>query len=138
MRYITNLNFETLHLLNRISKYSKKYQVRQRATCIILSFRKFPISQIVTILKVHRNTIYNYLNNWENNGLLSLYHSIGKGRKSIITSDNEQFVMETVNKFPNQLRKVIKILEKEKGIKLSIDTLKLFVKKNGFYLETCT
>ena len=129
MRYITNLNFETLHLLNRISKYSKKPQVRQRAMCIILSFNKLPISQLITILKVHRNTIYNYLNNWEDDGLLSLYNSKGQGRKSIITSDNEQFVMETVNKFPNQLKKVINILENEKGIKLSIDTLKLFVKK---------
>ncbi len=44
--------------------------------------------------------------------------------------------METVNKYPNQLKKVVNILEDEKGIKLSIDTLKLFVKKNGFYLET--
>ncbi len=138
MRYITNLNFETLHLLNRISKYSKKPQVRQRAMCIVFSFNKLSISQLITILKVHRNTIYNYLNNWENHGLLSLYNYKGQGRKCIITPDNEQFVMETVNEFPNQLKKVINILESEKGIKLSIDTLKLFVKKNGFYLETCS
>ncbi len=57
MRYTTNLNFETLHLLNRISKYSKKHQVRQRSMCIILSFNKLPISQLITILNVHRNTI---------------------------------------------------------------------------------
>jgi len=136
MRYISNLNIETLSLLNRISKYSKNHQVRQRSMCIILSFNKLSISQLITILNVHRNTIYNYLNNWENHGLLSLYNTKGQGRKSIITLDNEQFVMETVNKYPNQLKKAINILEKEKGIKLSIDTLKLFVKKNGFYLET--
>jgi len=40
--------------------------------------------------------------------------------------------METVNKYPNQLKKVINILENEKGIKLSIDTLKLFIKKMDF------
>ena len=129
MRYVSNLNFETLSLLNRISKYSKKSQIRDRATCIILSFKRFEISQLITMFGVHRNTIYNYLNNWENQGLLSLYNSKGQGRKSIITYDNEQFVMETVNEYPNQLKKVIVILENEKGIKLSLDTLKLFVKK---------
>ena len=116
MRYIKKLNFETLHLLNRIYKSSKKYQTRQRAHCIILSFKGFSISQLIEIFNVHLNTIYNYLDNWELYGLLSLY--------------DEQFIRHIVRKYPNQLKKVLAILDKEKGIKMSLDTLIRFVKKN--------
>jgi hypothetical protein len=38
MRFIQNLSYETLSLLKRLNKQSKKHQVRQRALCIRLSF----------------------------------------------------------------------------------------------------
>ncbi|MCK5536151.1 MAG: helix-turn-helix domain-containing protein [Bacteroidales bacterium] len=130
MRYIKNLNFETLNLLNRIYKSSKKYQTRQRAHCIILSFKGFTISQLIEIFNVHLNTIYNYLDNWVQYGLLSLYNQKGQGRKSLIKTENEQFIKHVVKKYPNQLKKVLAILDKEKEIKMSLDTLKRFIKKN--------
>lgn len=81
MRYIKGLTKDTIKLLKRIYKQSKYYQVRQRSHCILLSNDKYRISELMEILKVSRNTIYNWLNNWDNHGVVGLYNRSGQGRK---------------------------------------------------------
>ncbi len=81
MRNIINLNTETRKLLSRFYKQSQKHEVRQRAHCILLSFKGYSIGQLVEIFEVHMNTIYNWLNNWEKNGIVSLYKKTEQGRK---------------------------------------------------------
>ncbi len=77
MRYIKGLTKDTIKLLKRIYKQSKYYQVRQRSHCILLSYERYKISELMAIFKVSRNTIYNWLNNWEANGLVGLYNREG-------------------------------------------------------------
>ncbi len=129
MRHIQNLNFDTQNLLERIYKYSSKHEVRQRAKSIILSHKGFSISQLVEVFNVHLNTIYNWLNNWNNSGLLSLYNSKGQGRKSIIQAENEDFIRKSIKKNSKQIKKVVIELDEEKGIKASERTVKRFLKK---------
>ena len=59
MRYIKGITKETLKLLKRIYKQSKYYQVRERALAIQLSYEGYKIAELMKILKVSRNTIYN-------------------------------------------------------------------------------
>ncbi len=77
MRYIKGLTKETIKLLKRIYKQSKYYQVRQRSHCILLSHERYKISELIAIFKVSRNTIYNWLNNWDSSGLVGLYNREG-------------------------------------------------------------
>ncbi len=83
MRYIKGLTKDTSKLLKRIYKQSQYHQVRQRAHCILLSYQKYKISELIKIFKVSRNTIYNWLNNWESLGLVGLYNRGGRGRKKL-------------------------------------------------------
>ncbi len=136
MRYIKNLSFETQSLLKRIYKFSKNHEVRQRAKCILLSYNKFTINVLVNIFDVHLNTIYNWLDNWEKLSLLSLYNSKGQGRKPLLTADNEQFIKESIIENPKQLKRIVAKLDAEKGIKVSVYTIKRFLKKTEFQMET--
>ena len=52
MRYIKGLTKDTIKLLKRIDKQSKYYQVRQRSHCILLSYEKYRISELIEIFKV--------------------------------------------------------------------------------------
>jgi len=133
MRYITYLSYETQNLLNRFYKYSKKHDTRQRAKCILLSYKKFSINQLSEVFGVHINTIYNWFDNWEQNCLLSLYNSKGQGRKPLIDISNEQFMKEQIIKNPKQIKKIVVSLELEKGIKVSTFTVKRFIKKKLNY-----
>ena len=100
MRYIKNLSYETQSLLTRFYKYSKKHEVRQRANCILLSYKRFSINELVEIHHVHLNTIRNYLNAWEADGLLSLYDLKKTGRNPILNPDNESFVKTMIEENP--------------------------------------
>ena len=80
MRYIINVSQETLKILKRIEKESKYPQVRKRALSIQLSYEGWAIKELIKILKVSRNTIYNWFNDWEDYQLLGLYNRKGKGR----------------------------------------------------------
>jgi len=136
MRYIKNLSYETQSLLSRFHKYSKKHEVRQRANCVLLSYKKFTINQLKEILGVHLNTIYNYLNGWESDGLLSLYDLKKTGRNPILNPDNEFFVKKMIEKNPKQIKQVVSALSTEKGIKVCARTVKRVLKKTRFCMET--
>lgn len=130
MRYIQNLNYETQNLLKRLYKYSKKHEVRQRAQCVRLSHNGFTINQLVELFDVHLNTIYNWLNNWSDTGLLSLYNSKGQGRKMKLNAENEVFVRDSIKKNPKQVKKVVAELKEERGVEVSERTVKRFLKRS--------
>lgn len=128
MRFITYLSYETLSLLNRLNKQSKHHQVRQRALCIILSFDKHTIKELMAIFKVSRSTIYNWFNNWEEEGLVGLYDYHGRGRKKLFNQEQQQQIKEWTKEHPKQLNLVQNKAEKEWGIKASKDTIKRVLK----------
>ncbi len=56
MRFIRELNTETKKLLERISWQSEFPQVRDRAKCILLSYQKLSINELMSIFGVSRKT----------------------------------------------------------------------------------
>ncbi len=130
MRFIEGLSYETQSLLERIYKKSKKNEPRQKAHCILLSYRGFNINQLVNIFNVHLNTIYKWLNDWEAKGILSLYHKKGQGRKLLLENINEQDIKDLISENPKQLKKVVSLIEKKFAIKVSVRTLIRYLKKN--------
>jgi transposase len=103
MRYIKGLTKETSKLLGRIYKQSKYYQVRARAHCILLSYQRYKISELMAIFQVSRNTIYNWFNNWSDYGLVGLYNHSGQGRKKIFNQQQQEIITEWVKETPKNL-----------------------------------
>lgn len=88
MRYIKSLTKDTLKLLERIHKQSKYYQVRQKGHCIQLSYQGYKIEELCQILKVSRNTIYN----WESSNLVGVYNHPGRGFKKLFTPEQKRII----------------------------------------------
>ncbi len=135
MRYIINLTKETLKILKRIEKESKYPQVRKRALSIQLSYEGWTINQLIKILKVSRNTIYNWFNDWEQYQLVGLYNRKGKGRKSKLNNQEKEIVKSWVKSSPKNLEKVKEKIKKEWKIEISKETIKRIIKekKMGWY-----
>ncbi len=129
MRFIRDLNPETRKLLERIARYSKYHQTRQRAECLILSYKKFSINQLICIFGVSRKTIYNWFTRWENEGLLGLYNNKGRGRKSKFTASQKEKIKQWVKEEPKALNKVLQKIEQKWNIKASKKTIKRIIKK---------
>lgn len=138
MRFIINLNPETRKLLTRIYKQSSRHESRQRAHCILLSHKGFTISELVDILGVHLNTIYNWLNGWEKRGLLSLFRNKGQGRRNKLGGISVKIIIELIERYPNKLKKVALELNKRYGIQVSVRTIIRHLKKTKVYMEKNT
>lgn len=131
MRYIKGLSKETIKLLKRIHKQSKYHQVRQRSYCILLSHQKYQISELIKILNVSRNTIYNWLNNWDKWGLAGLYNREGRGRKQTFNFQQKNQIKDWAKANPKNLLIVQERIKKEWGIETSKDTIKRVLKYLG-------
>ncbi len=130
MRFITELSIETKSLLKRIYKMSKKHETRQKAQCVLLSNKGYCISQLVEIFDVHLSTVYNWLDSWENKGILCLYHKKGQGRKSLLKNIKKQEIVELIVESPKQLKKVISQIAEKYEVEVSKRTLIRYIKKN--------
>lgn len=135
MRYIKGITKETLKLLKRIYKQSKYYQVRERALAIQLSYEGYKIAELMKILKVSCNTIYNCFNNWDNFGLVGLYNRPGQGRKKQFDIKEQEKIRKWVKETPKNLGKVQERIKREWGVTTSKDPIKRIIKsaKMGWY-----
>ena len=131
MRYIKGLTKDTIKLLKRINKESKYHQVRQRSHCILLSYQKHLISELIAIFQVSRNTIYNWLNNWDTWGLVGLYDRPGRGRKKLFDELEQKTIKEWVKQTPKNLGRVQERIKQEWDIVTSKDTIKRVIKCLG-------
>lgn len=129
MRFIRELTPENISLLQRISKESKYYQVRNRAKCLILSYQGLSIKQLIVIFSVSRKTIYNWLTKWEDEKLVGLYNNRGRGRKPKLNEQQKEQVKAWVKEEPKALSKIVNKTKEKWGIKLSKDTIKRTIKK---------
>jgi transposase len=128
MRFIQEISQETTHLLQRIYKQSKHSQVRQRAHCILLSIERFQIKQIMKILDVSRETVYNWFDAWEEERFIGLYDRPGRGRKSTFTPEQQEQIRSWAKESPKALRSVLERIEAEWKIRVSLDTVKRVLK----------
>ena len=122
------LTQETIKLLWRIYRHSKKYQVRQRAHCILLMEEGYGVEQLVKIFAVSKKTIYNGQNNWLHRGLVGLYNRPVTGRKGIFNEKQKEQIKQWSKHHNRNLKPVIEKVKKTWGIKTSKDTIKRILK----------
>lgn len=129
MILIREISPETLNLLNRIYRGSQKHRVRQRAQFFILHKQGYKLSELETIFSVTQPTLYNWINAWEERGILGLYDKSGRGRKPTFTSEQESQIYQWVQASPIQLNKVLAQIKEAWNISVSKKTLKRVIKR---------
>ena len=131
MRFIRDLNPESIKLLQRISRESKFFQVRDRAKCLILSYQGFSMKELMAIFGISRKTLHNWLTRWEDQKMAGLYDQKGRGRKPKLTKEQEQEVKTWVKSDPKFLKKTKAKIHRKWGVEVSKETLKRIIKKLG-------
>jgi transposase len=132
MRFITPLAETSVLLLQKFEKYSKKYQVRQRAKCLLLSNEGYEVSELCDIFKVHYNTMFNWFDAFEQQKLVGLYNKKGQGRKPILTKIEKIIVEGLTEQYPRNLNAVKSIVETEFKKIVSKKTLQRALKELDF------
>lgn len=132
MRFIKDLCFPQIKLLQRIHKESKKHYVRKRAHCILLSHQGFKVADLARIFGVTQRTIYTWLDLWEEHGFVGLYDRKGRGRKPKLNDDQQRQVKEWAKEHPKNLRKIVALVREMYGVSVSRQTIKRILRSFNF------
>ena len=115
-------------MLRRIYRQSSRYQVRQRAHCLLLYQEGYRITHLEDIFQVTRKTIYNWLNSWESRGLIGLYNQKGQGRKPTFSPEQQDKIKEWTEENRQQLKQVSQKIKEQWDISVSTKTIKRVLK----------
>jgi transposase len=135
MRFMRDLSPETQRLLRRCYKESQYHRVRQRAHCILLSFAGKTTKELLHIFDVERLTIYHWFDAWESRHFAGLYDHAGRGRPPKLTEAEQEKARQYIAQHPQNMKKVVHLIEQETSKCVSTKTIKRLLKKS-LCLET--
>lgn len=127
-RFVAPLTTEEQENLMITFKTHSSYQARMRAHAILLSGRLFSIDQIAEIFDVHRNTVTEWLDRWEEDR--SVDDRPGRGRPSILDEKEQKKVVKILDEQPQSTKRVLGQIEEKMGKAISRDTLRRIAKKH--------
>ncbi len=130
MRFIT-LSPSSQAELRALYAGSTNAVERQRSQCLLLSARGHSIGQLTAIFQVNRLTIYQWFNRWQADGLPSLRHRPGQGRKAKLAAVAPEALNELVAAHPQNLKAVLAQLETQHAIQCSKEALRRHIKNTG-------
>ena len=128
MQLNRKIHVERRSMLKRIYRQSIHHQVRQRAHCILLYEEGYSITELQEILQISRKTIYNWLNAWEERGLIGLYNRPGQGRKPKLSAEQQEQIREWTEQHRQQLKQVVSKIKEQWDISISTKTIKRVLK----------
>lgn len=129
MKYIDPLSEFELSTLMTMHKNHKSSRVRKRAHIIMLSSKGYQIKDIAAICQVTRQSVSSYIDSWARFGLAGMYDKPRSGRPRSLTPEDEEFVKERVQQEPRSVKKIIAVLEDQRGKRVSQSTIKRTLKK---------
>ena len=95
MRYISNLNNETVKELKQIVKNDTSLQTIQRAHTILLSNEGITVKEICKIFNKSTRTIYRWLDRFKEEQIEKLADKSGRGRKPALDDKDIDKVQKT-------------------------------------------
>lgn len=131
MRFMRDLSPETQRLLRRCYKESQHHRVRQRAHCMLLSFEGKTSKELMHIFAVERLTIYHWFNAWESRHFAGLYDHAGRGRPPKLTEAEQEKAHQYIAQHPQNMKKVVHLIEQETAKRVSTKTIKRLLKKTA-------
>jgi transposase len=133
-RYITLTPSELVGLQLGYEK-GEKHHFRVRCQAILLSNEKWTVPELAIHFGKHCDTIHDWFNNYSKYSIEGLKIKLGRGRKALLSADNESVCTLVKKKIALQPLKVLSILDDiSKAIdkKISKDTLIKFLKSIGY------
>ncbi len=134
MKKIRPLSEQEIQALEKGYKTGLKHHFRQRCKGILLSAEGNSVAKIAALLKHKKDTIYNWLNNYEAQGINGLYNKSGQGVKApldSLTTKQQKELKKTVAKSPQNLNQVGAWLSDKFGFKVTKYMLIRYLKKNS-------
>ena len=129
-RYIQELTEDQLKELIRGYRHGKNANERMQCQAIMLSAEGKSVQDLMSILGVRKNTLYDWFNAWESKGIEGLGIKPGRGRKPklALTPAIKDLVESKVAQNRQKLALAKADIEQDLGINMHPETLRRFLK----------
>lgn len=128
-KFIKTLSEQEHSRLIENHQTNHSFRVRNRSHAILLSFEKYPIAEIAKICRVDRDTVSDWIDNWNKFSFKGLEDEEKTGRPPILTREEQEKAVETAIKHPKFPHRQLEEIKRESGKQISRWTLKNLIKK---------
>jgi len=128
-KYVSELSAEDTEFIEKSMETSNSFRISRRCHVILLSSRRFSVSQIAEIHDIQRDTVSKYIDAWEKHGWEGLREAPRPGRPPGVKGRDMATVKKIIEKSPQFPRKIIAEINRKTGIAISSRTLRRLVKK---------
>ena len=130
-KFVSDLSWQQRSDLDAIMAGTCNARTKRRAQAILLSARGYTIDEISAIVECHRVTVSRWIEQWHEQGMDGLLENVGRGRKKILSEEEEKQVLEWLKGGERGTGGLLGKIEKVFGKKISSETLKRLFKRNG-------
>ena len=109
-------------------QHGKTASFRKRCHIILLKSEDRIAKDIAQITSTNIQSIYNWLNRFEEQGIQGLHTKAGQGRPKILAEQHEQIIKDCITQERQRLSLVIDDIRQQTGKQFSQMTLKRFLK----------
>jgi transposase len=131
MLFVDSLTPESITTLHIIHQCHPVHRTRTRAHVVLLSHQRQSIAAIATIYSCCRQTIASTLHRWQTYGLCGLLDKPRAGRPALLSTQEEDEVIDMIDKQPRSLKSVMAELANKSKKVVSLSTLKRLCRKAG-------
>jgi transposase len=129
MKFVTPLSQEEIKQLQALMKQSTIFRIHQRAHAILLSAKGYKINLLADIFAVDRDTISQWLTQWESAKIAGLADRDKPGRPPKLSPQEEEQAFKLILEVPQQVKTAIPKIYKQFGKEVSHDWIKRLLKK---------
>src|SRR5215210_7692421 len=132
-KFVENLTDSDYQKLTENYQKGDNFRVRNRSQAILLSNEKYSIDDIAAICRVHRNTVSQWIDWWNEGGVSSLADLPKTGRPPILSESEQITAVEIGLQNPKFPHRELAQIQQETGKQISSYTLKRLLKKKTIF-----
>jgi transposase len=129
MKFVKSLSPDDIKELKALIKTSTTFRMRQRAHAILLSAKGYKIDMLADIFDVDRDTMSQWIKNWECSGIVGLSDHAKPGRPPKMSAQEEEQAVRIILESPQQIKVAIPKIDAQLSKKISRDWVKRLLKK---------
>ena len=129
-KFVSPLDKAQIGLLQQIIKKDPSARARMRSQSILLSSKGYGIDDLARIFEVSRNTVSIWIDQWEQQGVASVYDHARSGAPTTFTAAEIDVVKQIITEYPHAPKMILATITEQLKKTISLSTLKRIVKKH--------
>jgi transposase len=131
MKFVKPLAQDDINQLKALIKTSTSFRIRQRAHAILLSAKRYKLDTLADIFDVDRDTMSQWITNWECSGIVGLSDHAKPGRPPKMSGQEADQALKIILESPQQVKAAIPKISEQLGKEVSRDWIKRLLKKSN-------